>query len=566
MRMMISHRGEILPMKKFIVTIMTMLISTLVFAGAAAGIFLYRKYSPSKELADQAVWYGASGDEVAIVLDNELVEETAGRYIHGQVYLPLKWVADTLNERFYWDEEEEQLIYTLPYSIVYADATTMGSNGKPLFVQREDTVWLMCNLVTAYTDIRITAFESGEAKRVFVDTNWEPEQTAILKRGGKLRTHGGIKSKILTEVLAGTQVTVLETLEKWSRVRTENGQVGYIQNKILGDLAERARLSTFEEPVYTSIAMDEPVVLVWHQVTAHAANQTMEQLIANTRGVNVIAPTWFMLTDNEGSYESLASQDYVNKAHELGLQVWAVVDNFNKGANVQSEKLFASTAARRKLIMSLMKDVKMYGIDGINLDIEGIKPEAGPHYVQFIRELSIDCRQNGIVLSVDNYVPSAYTAFYNRAEQGRVVDYVVIMGYDEHYAGGEPGSVASLGYERKGIEDTLKQVPKEKIISAIPFYTRVWKEEGGETSSQAMGIEKAKEWVQSNKVELYWQEELGQYYGELEKDNVRHSVWMEEERSLELKMQLIRDNELAGVACWKLGFEPQYVWDVVRLP
>ena len=108
------------------------------------------------------------------------------------------------------------------------------------------------------------------------------------------------------------------------------------------------------------------------------------------------------------------------------------------------------------MIANLMKDVEKYGIDGINLDIEGIKPAAGPHYIQFIRELSVDCRKNGIVLSVDSYVPSAYTSFYNRAEQGRVADYVIIMGYDEHYAGGEAGSVASLEYERKGIEDTLK--------------------------------------------------------------------------------------------------------------
>ena len=257
----------------------------------------------------------------------------------------------------------------------------------------------------------------------------------------------------------------------------------------------------------------------------------------------------------------------MEKAHSLGMQVWAVLDNFNRGSNVQSEILFASTEARKKLIADLISEVQRYGIDGINLDIEGIKPEAGPHYVQFIRELSVDCRKQGIVLSVDTYVPSAYTAFYNRAEQGRVADYVIIMGYDEHYAGGEAGSVASLGYERKGIEDTLEAVPAEKVISAIPFYTRIWKTaDDGSVTSDAMGIAQAKKWVEENQVELYWQEELGQYYGEIRKDGQDYAVWMEEERSIGLKMDLIRDNGLAGVACWKLGFEPATLWDVVKLP
>ena len=250
----------------------------------------------------------------------------------------------------------------------------------------------------------------------------------------------------------------------------------------------------------------------------------------------------------------------------MGMQVWAVLDNFNKGDNVQSEVLFASTAARKKLIASLMKDARTYGFDGINLDVEGIKASAGPHYVQFIRELSVDCRKAGLVLSIDSYVPSSYSAFYNWAEQGRVADYVVMMGYDEHFAGGEAGSVASIGYERQGITDLLKQVPEEKLISAIPFYTRIWKEDASGTSSQSVGISSAKEWVETNQVELYWQDDLGQYYGELEKDGVNYEIWMEEERSLELKMQLIRDNGLAGVACWRLGLEPADVWDIVKLP
>ncbi len=553
-------------MKRFLTTVLTVILTIVLVAGAAAGFILYRKYKPSKEQVDQSEWYQASGSESAVFLNSEREEGVKGRYIDGQVYLPVDWVDEAVNERFYWDEENSQLIYTLPDQIVYANEETMGSSGKPLLVQQDGTVWLLSSLVSAYTDVRIETFDTDGVHRIFVDTTWEPQQLAKVKKNTALRIRGGVKSALITEVPSGAEVTVLEQMENWSRVRTEDGQVGYLPNRRLKETEAKTLVSTFQEPEYTSISMDEPVVLVWHQVTNLSANQAMQTLISATKGVNVIAPTWFMLTDNSGNYESLADKNYVDQAHAMGMQVWAVLDNFNKGDNVQSEVLFASTAARKKLIASLMKDAQTYGFDGINLDVEGIKASAGPHYVQFIRELSVDCRKAGLVLSIDSYVPASYSAFYNWAEQGRVADYVVMMGYDEHFAGGEAGSVASIGYERQGITDLLKQVPKEKLISAIPFYTRIWKEDASGTSSQSVGISSAKEWVETNQVELYWQEDLGQYYGELEKDGVNYEIWMEEERSLELKMQLIRDNGLAGVACWRLGLEPADVWDVVKLP
>ena len=219
---------------------------------------------------------------------------------------------------------------------------------------------------------------------------------------------------------------------------------------------------------------------------------------------------------------------------------------------------------RQKLIQSLIKDIKAYDLDGINLDVESIKEEAGPHYVQFIRELSVSCRKEGIILSVDNTVPAPYSAFYNRGEQGRVADYVIIMAYDEHYAGGEAGSVASLEYVKKGIEDTLKIVPKEKFINGIPFYTRLWKEEAGTTTAVSMGIGAAKTWVQENNMALQWDEETGQYYGQLQEGNVLYRLWMEEEESVSRKMDLIWENDLAGVACWKLGFETPELWNIVK--
>lgn len=551
-------------MKKFLMSLMA-IIMIILFLAAAAGIFFYKKYVPTKELADQNEWFGVIGDRVAIILNNERVENIKGRYLDGELYLPLNWVNETLNERFYWDEGEQLLIYTLPNEIVYADVSTLGSSQKPLVVQQENQVWLLAGLVLNYTDIRMERFIDGDVKRVFIDTQWNPIPIANTKKDGKLRVRGGVKSPILTDVAQKEPLEILEPMEQWTKVRTQTGFIGYIQNKLLEESVDQPQVSTFQHPVYTNISMKDPVCLVWHQTFSQQANDAMPQMMANVKGVNVIAPTWFMLTDNKGNYESLADQGYVQEAHNMGLQVWAVLDNFNKGDNVQSEILFASTTARKKLIASLIKDAKTYGLDGINLDVEGIKEQAGPHYVQFIRELSVHCRNEGLVLSVDNTVPAAYSAFYNREEQGRVVDYVVIMAYDEHHVGGEAGSVASLGYVTKGVEDTLAMIPKEKVIVGIPFYTRLWETDGETLNATSMGIATAKKWVEQNGMELKWQEETGQYYGELEKDGKTYRLWMEEEASLRAKMDVAREKNLAGVACWKLGFETKELWDIVRL-
>lgn len=551
-------------MKRILKSVCIFIFVFTILGGTAAGFYIYHKYMPANDPMDPVEWFGAAGDRVAIVLNNELLTDEKGRLIDDEVYLSLEWVNQQLNERFYWDAEEKELIYTLPEEIIYANASTMGSSGKPLFVEQEDKVWLLAGLVVNYTDVRIEHFVNEAAKRIFIDTGWESVPEARLTKAGKLRVKGGIKSAVLTEVAEGESVLILETMENWSRVRTATGYMGYIQNRCLGSRSEHHFVSNFQEPVYTNISLGEPVCLVWHQVFSQQANQAMEELMATAKGVNVIAPTWFMLTDNEGNYECLADKAYVDKAHAMGIQVWAVVDNFNKGDNVQSEVLFARKTVRGKLIKSLIEDAKTYQLDGINLDIESIKEEAGAHYVQFIRELSVSCRKEGIILSIDNTVPAPYSTFYNREEQGRVADYVIIMAYDEHHAGGEPGSVASLGYVKKGIEDTLKMVPKEKFINGIPFYTRLWKEEGEEVSATSMGIATAKEWVQNSGITLEWDEELGQYYGELQDGDALYRLWMEEEQSISRKMDLIWEYRLAGVACWKLGFENSELWNIVR--
>ncbi len=545
------------------VTVLVLLF-LLMAAGGAVGYIYIRKYMPTSELSDKTKVFGIKGSQVALLLDNELQEEK-GIYEDGQVYLPVEWVNEYLNQRFYWDEGEKLLVYALPESIVYADEDAQGEKG-PLFKVTDDGMYLSLGLVVNYTDIRTQSFATSQIKRVFIDTLWEPYDTAVIKKAGQVREKGGVKSPILTELEQGESVDVLETMEKWSRVRTEDGYIGYIENRRLEAREQVTPQSSFEAPVYTSISMDEKVRLGFHQVTRQEANSTLESYVAVTKDMNVIVPTWFNVISDDGTYNSLASKEYVDKAHGMGLQVWAMVENVSTQEsvkNLNTKTLMSSTSTRRKLIENLMKEADTYGFDGFNLDFESLKAEAGPHYVQFIRELSVSCRQKGLVLSVDNYVPSSYSAFYNRREQGIVADYVIIMGYDEHYAGGEAGPVASISYVKDGIGNTLKEVPKEKVINAVPFYTRVWTVNEGKTTSKAYGIVDARQWVADNHVELAWDEGLGLSYGSTVNGNGEQYIWMEDEKSMALKIGLVKDFDLAGVACWKLGFESSDIWDIV---
>ena len=547
-------------MRKIVPVLVAVGLIILIAVGFV-GFQVLDRYMPTKERVDLAEAYDVSGDETAILYNYERQEQT-GIYENGQTYLPVSWVNDHINERFYWDSTENLLVYALPDQIVYADAETKGSNGAPLLLVKDDEVYLTLGLIANYTDVQIQTFDSGEGRRVLIN-DWGTRNIARVKKNGSLRVKGGVKSKILTDLAKDDTVTVLDTMEKWSQVASSDGNIGYVENKRLAAAESQKFSGNFTAPVYKNTRMSGKIVLGWHQVTSQDGNNTFDSIVAKTKGMNVISPTWFSLTDNNGNYKSLASTDYVTKAHAKGLQVWALIDNFS--ADVQTETLLASTSTRRKLIDSLIADAEKYDLDGLNLDFESLKTEAGVHYIEFIRELSIPCRQKGIVLSVDNYVPARYNSFYNLKEQGIVADYVIMMGYDEHFAGGEPGSVSSISYVKNGISGMLEDVPKEKLINAVPFYTRLWIEAGdGSIISKAMGIADAKKWVDNNQVELTWQADTAQYYGEKQTNDGAQFLWMEEERSLKEKMNVVRQNDLAGVACWKLGFEDSAAWDSIQ--
>ena len=560
-------------MKKKVVPILIAIALIIIIGGLSFGSKIIEKYSYSKERADLNAYYHISDSEdAAIVLQNEIVEERA-RVIDGTWYLDLDTVHKYLNDRFYMDRNEDLLLYTLPEDIV---KVVIGSSVKETEDGSEDLgytiaryegekLYVAVDYVKQYTNFGYEVFT--DPNRVQIDTQWEEMQVASIKKNTKVREKGGVKSPILTDVAKGDKVTVLEQMETWTKVKTADSVIGYVENKRLNNIRSELPIpvTDYTEPEYTSLTRDYKINLGWHVVAGTVGNDTLQSVTANTKGLNVISPTWFKLSDNEGNFTSFASADYVEKAHGMGLEVWALVENIEYKDSIDMYQILSSTTTRRKLIDGLVTEVQQYGIDGINVDFEQISMDCGEHYIEFIRELSVSCRKNGIVLSVDNYVPTGYTDHYDRREQGIVADYVIIMGYDEHYAGSpEAGSVASINYVENGIADTVSQVPANKVINAIPFYTRIWETTGSSISSQAVGMETAEEYVAAHNIDVEWNEETCQNYGEYTSGDTLYQVWLEDEESIRVKLNIMEKYGIGGVAAWRLGFEKPEIWDEIE--
>lgn len=561
-------------MKKKIVPVIAAVVMIAIVALIGIATKVVEKYTPTNERMSVEEYYGITNEnEMALILQDQVVEYKG--FLSGDIaYIDYEAVKNYLNSRFYWDASANICVYTTPTDIItipagkkeYTVSANKQSENYEIVKVDGDKVYLAADFVQKYTNMDYKL--EKEPNRMMITYKWGKVTYADLKKSESVRYQGGIKSPILTDVKKNDQVTVIEVMDDWTKVMTKDGYIGYVQNKRLTNSREEETSRDFEEPVYTNIVRDHKINLVWHQVTNEDSNAALATDIAGLKGVNVISPTWFSIADNEGNITSLADADYVKTAQANDLEVWALIDNFNE--QVDTTKVLSSTASREKITNQLIASAIQNGFEGINVDFESIPEDAADGYIQFIRELSVKCRKNGIVLSIDNPVPKPFTAHYNRKEQGIVADYVIIMGYDEHYVGSEEaGSVASMPFVKAGITDTIAEVPAEKVINGVPFYTRLWKtttNKNGSTelSSEAIGMDQADETLANNGVEAAWDEGTMQDYAEFTGgDGNNYKIWLENEKSIEEKAKLVKEYNLGGIAAWKLGFERSSIWDVI---
>ena len=563
----------------------------ILIIAAIAGIILWKRYSPSKEQYDMKKYYGIEKDgQVGITVDNKVVE-AEGKLAGGKVYVAYNIVRDYINSRFYWDPNENVLLYMLPEDMISVDVGSKDysisrkkkSEDYVILKTEGNTAYIALDFVQQYTNIDYEV--SNNPDHVMIRTKWGKTDVATVKKNTQVRYQGGVKSPVLAELKKKDEVTVVESEQNWKKVRTADGVIGYVKNKALKNEEKKNITRKFEEQDYSNITKDYTINMAWHNVTNQDANNAVAQRIAQTKGLTTLAPTWIHVADTNGNISSIASADYVSYAHKQNVEVWMTVRDFDGGISSEKEsyELLSYTSRRETLITQLIAEALRVGVDGINVDFEKISDKCGEHYIEFIRELSVKCRQNGLVLSVDNYVPKSFNTQYDRKEQGIVADYVVIMGYDEYYAGSpEAGPVSSYNYVKEGITETLKEVPAEKVISGIPFFTRLWKEtpkteeelksdKGTDAEqysttveSDAYGMDNAQALVKQAGVDTTWDKKAGQNYATWEADGSKYEIWLEDSKSIEAKLKLMKKYKLAGTAEWSLGQESSDIWNLIQ--
>ena len=562
-----------------------LIIAGLIFLLVIAAI-LYRKFRPNPQIMDPAEYFqremqlaGAEGEdavlsegEIAVVLEDR-IDPRKSLLRDGSLYLNYSIVRENITTRFFLDEERDQLLYTMPeetWQIPIDSSTYLTESGeqkweKEIVVRRNGILYLSAEFLAQ--KINLEYLISEDLTHVLVHYKWGDTKTCRAKRKTRMRSLPTYKAARLTDVPASSCLRYLSEEGKWILAVSEDGFIGYVPASRMEVQTEEITRE-FTGDVYESISLGERVNLVWHQIDVAEMNANLKEDTQEVTGVNVISPTWFMLSDNYGNFDSFADHSYVEQAHKMGYQIWGLVNNFSP--DVSSAQIFASNEARGRLAEGLTAEALEYDLDGINVDLEAIRSEAGYGYVQFVRELSVLCRKNGLILSIDVPVPMDFNWYYNRTELGVYCDYVIVMGYDEHYYGSDAGSVASISFEENGIINTLKTVPAGKIISGVPFYTRIWKtithEDGNtEVTSRLATMDSAAEAVKKNGAEPEWNEDTAQYYASWTdpEDGGFCEVWLEEEESIARKAELVSTYQLGGIAAWVLGDERSSIWDVI---
>lgn len=544
-------------MKKKINSIIVVGLLIIVVAVIGVATTLIMRHIPTRKQMDLTEYYGQTGESEAVVIIGTQILEERAAMSGEQPYIPIDIVNGYLNQRYYWDEEGQQVLYATPSELTSTPASADAGGDVWL---KDGTPYLSLDYIKKYTDIDSTVYQ--EPNRIAIQKDFSDLSVVTVQKDTYVRYRGGIKSEVLTKVNKGDNLLLMAELENWMQVATWDGYIGYIEKKSVSEVQNLSMDRAAVGESYTYLTMDQPVNLVWHQVMSADANAGLSDAIQNMTGVNVISPTWFYVQDNSGNIINNAAADYVATAHEKGLKVWGLVDNFTM--DISTYEVLSKTSSRQHLIGELISAATGAGIDGINVDFEQLSEDVGIHFLEFLRELSIECHKNNLVLSVDNPVPEDFTSHYDRAEQGRVVDYVIIMGYDEHYVGSaEAGSVASLPWVEKGVQDTIAEVPAERVINAMPFYTRLWKTEAGSLSSEAIGMDTAQRVISENNAQVYWDSDVSQNYGSYESEGCTYQIWIEDAQSIAAKVQLVSKYNLAGVAAWKLGFENSSIWQTI---
>jgi spore germination protein YaaH len=506
-------------------------------------------------------------------------EQHGNALIEGEtVFLPIRFIKEQLDDSLIFDEKSQSIIMTTQNKVIQmpTESLTYYVNEKPVKLHFPATqsengeLYVALELLLRYYPIQYTKLTDNEG--IWLHTNGEELVNGSIKAKDphreklRLRTEPTLQSSYVAEVKANEKIFIESEKEKYYFVRKENGIAGYLHKEFVQKNHTETIVVKNESKVSNLTKINGPIRLTWEAV--YTKNPNTKQL-PEMPGINVVSPTWFELENDKGNIQNLGSLDYVKWAHSKGFQVWGL---FSNAFDPELTHLaFKDYETRQRMIRQLLHYSQMYQLNGINLDIENVNVEDGPLVTQFVREATPLFHEAGLTVSMDiTFISTSgnWSVFYEREKLSKIVDYLMVMAYDEHW-GSSPvaGSVASFPWVENNIEKLLTVVPNDKLILGVPLYTRLWKEQtlsNGqiEVTSQALSMSKIKEWLTKNKLKPIYDPETGQNYAEiyLEDEQATYKVWLEDELSLRKRAEIMMKYELAGVASWSRFFADETAW------
>lgn len=373
-----------------------------------------------------------------------------------------------------------------------------------------------------------------------------------------LREGASKRSPIIKKLPQGEELYVYEEKGKYCKVRMPEGYAGYVLKK---DLDEN-----FEKVSFKSTSKNTPdglINLTWDYTYAEHSEDKINQ-IKDIKGLDVIVPTWFSIRNGNGDMIDRGNQNYVKKYNDLGIDVWAYLDNsFDPEITHQA---LSNEKTRKKIIDKTLELCKKYGMKGINIDFEHTKIDDRDYITDFVREFRQAAGEDFIItVDVTPQISADVTKEpYDRKALAEIADYMVVMAYDQHWGSSDKaGSVAQYKWVEGSINVLFRNIPNKKMILGVPLYTRIWKEDGGKVTSKTISMDEVARIIASKGLKPVWDKESQQNYIEYQENGADYKIWIEDANSLEKKVSLVNKYNLAGVGSWRLGFETSNIWDVI---
>lgn len=518
-----------------------------------------------------------TSDRVHLVVEGNIIEGSHSPIVeNGQLLFPLETVRKYIDPKVHWDENAGKVVFTTKDKllIMKSGKLTAMVNARPVDLNVpvrliDEIPYIPVQVLDSMFGIELQWIE--ENNLAVLDYRKNTIDIAVVQKDGCfIRMEPTLWSAaVKSHIGKGEVLRVFGEHEKWYKVRSEEGFLGYIEKKLVKtemvvsgtDIPEPSNNNYAWKPEQGKINM------TWEYVGNR--NPDVSKL-KSIEGLDVVAPTWFEIKDKDGTVSNKADKGYVEWAHKNGYKVWALVSNgFDPDI---THEFINKTDIREKIYQQLLIYAKLYELDGINIDFENVYLKDKDMLTQFVRELTPLLKEQGLVVSMDVTFRSSsenWSMFYDRKALSEVVDYIAVMAYDQHWASSPTaGSVAELSWVENGLKRILEEVPKEKVLLGLPFYTRIWKEEvkNGvvKLSSSAVSMGAVERIIRDRKLEVIWNEESGQNYVEYKDGNAKCMIWIEDDESINLKASLVHKYDLAGAASWRKGFETEDIWMVLR--